>query len=166
MPGCSPVAAAIPRPDGSIVVSSAGAIGVMQLEPATAAQLGVDPNDVNQNIQGGITYLKQLYQKYGSWDQALAAYNWGPGHLDQATAAGTSIPGEVLNYAKGILGIGTVYNAALNKIQASGDSSQAPAISSADILGNLAETPSMNVALVAGLAIGALALGILLFGDD
>ena len=154
------------RPDGSIVVSSAGAIGVMQLEPATAAQLGVDPNDVNQNIQGGITYLKQLYQKYGSWDQALAAYNWGPGPLDQATAAGTSIPGEVLNYAKGILGIGTVYNAALNKIQASGDSSQAPAISSADILGNLAETPSMNVALVAGLAIGALALGILLFGDD
>lgn len=155
------------RPDGSVVVSSAGAIGVMQLEPATAAQLGVDPNDVNQNIQGGVTYLKQLYQKYGSWDQALAAYNWGPGNLDNATAAGTSIPGQVLNYAKGILGIGTVYNAAISKIQSSsGDSSQASAISSADILGNLADTPSMNVALVAGLAIGALALGIFLFGDN
>ena len=54
-------------PDGSVVTSSAGAIGVMQLEPATAAQLGVDPYNVNANIHGGVAYLKELYQKYGNW---------------------------------------------------------------------------------------------------
>ena len=41
--------------NGSVITSSAGAISVMQLEPATAAALGVDPTDVDQNIQGGIT---------------------------------------------------------------------------------------------------------------
>lgn len=154
------------RPDGSVVVSSAGAIGVMQLEPATAAQLGVDPNDVNQNIQGGITFLKQLYQKYGSWDQALAAYNWGGGNVDKAAAAGTSWPGEVLNYVKGILGIGTVYNAALNKMNSSSDSTASTDVSSADILSNLQTTPSMNVNLVAALAIGGFAIALVWFGDD
>jgi len=146
-------------PSGAVLVSSAGAIGVMQLEPATAAQLGVDPNDVNQNIQGGVTFLKQLYQKYGSWDLALAAYNWGGGNVDNATAAGTSWPGEVVNYVKGILGISTVYNAGLDQMQSSppGSTDAGPQISSADILGNLA-TPNLNIDLVAGLVIGGAVL--------
>jgi soluble lytic murein transglycosylase-like protein len=101
---------------GAVVTSSAGAIGVMQLEPSTAAALGVDPYDVNGNIQGGILYLKQLYQQYGSWDLALAAYNWGPGRLSAALASTGNIPGEVANYVKGILGMGTVYNAGISQI--------------------------------------------------
>lgn len=62
--------------------SSAGAIGVMQLMPTTAASLGVtDPYDPQQNINGGAKYLAQLYQQFGDWSLALAAYNAGPGNV-------------------------------------------------------------------------------------
>jgi len=92
------------RQDGSVVTSAKGALGVFQLMPATAAQLGVDPTDVYGNIQGGISYLSQLYQKYGDWNTALAAYNFGPGNVD----AGKSLPSETVNYVSSILGkIGT-----------------------------------------------------------
>lgn len=60
-------------------VSSAGAIGILQLMPATAAELGVDPNDVTQNIRGGATYLRRQLDRFGSVPLALAAYNAGPG---------------------------------------------------------------------------------------
>lgn len=61
-------------------VSSSGAIGVFQLMPATASGLGVDPNNVSQNITGGITYLSQMLNQFGgNVPLALAAYNAGPG---------------------------------------------------------------------------------------
>lgn len=59
--------------------SSAGAIGYMQLMPATAQGLGVDPKNPLQNIKGGVNYLKQNLDKFGNIDLALAAYNAGPG---------------------------------------------------------------------------------------
>lgn len=59
-------------------VSSAGAIGLAQLMPGTAAKLGVDPNDPQQNLEGGALYLKQQFQRFRSWKLALAAYNAGP----------------------------------------------------------------------------------------
>lgn len=65
-------------------VSSKGAQGLMQLMPATAKALGVDPTDPIANVEGGSRYLKQLIDKYGSHDIALAAYNWGPGNIDKA----------------------------------------------------------------------------------
>lgn len=60
-------------------VSSAGAIGVMQLMPGTAASLGVDPYNKQQNIEGGTKYLRQMLDTFnGDVRKAVAAYNAGP----------------------------------------------------------------------------------------
>jgi len=64
--------------------SPKGALGVMQLMPGTAKDLGVDPLDVSQNIAGGVKYLAQLSQRYGGdRERTLAAYNAGPGAVEK-----------------------------------------------------------------------------------
>ena len=66
-------------------VSPAGAIGLGQLMPATARELGVDPRDPEQNLLGTAHYLRQQLDRFDNdIEQALAAYNAGPGRVQRA----------------------------------------------------------------------------------
>jgi len=62
------------------------AYGLMQLMPGTAEELGVDPKDPTQNIEGGTRYINQMMKQFKDTKLALAAYNWGPGNLQKAIA--------------------------------------------------------------------------------
>ncbi len=88
------------RPD---VVSSAGAVGVMQLMPDTAKGLGVSNSfDARQNIDGGVRYLKQMLDMFGGdKSKALAAYNAGPGAVQKY--GGIPPYSETQSYVKNIL---------------------------------------------------------------
>jgi soluble lytic murein transglycosylase-like protein len=86
-------------------ISPKGAIGVMQLMPATARELGVNPHDKEQNLEGGARLLRDLLLKYQNEpDQvrrALAAYNAGPGAV--ARYNGTPPYAETQNYVNKVL---------------------------------------------------------------
>ncbi|SFI40555.1 lytic transglycosylase domain-containing protein [Jannaschia pohangensis] len=84
--------------------SHKGAIGLAQLMPGTARALGVNPNDPAQNLEGGARYLATQYRKFGSWRLALAAYNAGPGAVEQHN--GIPPYRETRNYVTAILGRG------------------------------------------------------------
>ena len=64
-------------------VSPKGARGLAQLMPDTARLLKVDPDDPSENLEGGARYLAQQYARFRSWRLALAAYNAGPGAVEQ-----------------------------------------------------------------------------------
>lgn len=83
-------------------VSHKGATGLAQLMPGTARTLGVDLNDPKQNLEGGARYLRMMYDKFGSWRLALAAYNAGPGAVEKH--GGIPPYAETKNYVKAILG--------------------------------------------------------------
>jgi soluble lytic murein transglycosylase len=64
--------------------SNKGAQGLMQLMPATAEDMGVDdPFEAEDNVQGGSRYLRAMYERFGDWEHALAAYNAGPGAVER-----------------------------------------------------------------------------------
>ncbi len=68
----------------SAATSSAGACGLMQLMPQTAASLGVaDPYDAAQSVRGGTKYLRELLDRFGGVELAVAAYNAGPAAVER-----------------------------------------------------------------------------------
>lgn len=84
-------------------VSSAGAMGLMQLMPGTWARqrtrfgLGSDPFDPRDNIMAGTSYLREMYDSYGA-SGFLAAYNAGPGRYEDWRDRGRPLPAETRNY--------------------------------------------------------------------
>ncbi len=83
-------------------VSHKGATGLAQLMPATARLLGVDVEDPRQNLEGGARYLRMMYDRFGSWRLALAAYNAGPAAVEQH--GGVPPFAETRSYVRAILG--------------------------------------------------------------
>ncbi len=82
-------------------VSPKGAIGVMQLMPSTAKDLGVNPRIEAENVRGGVEYLRELLGRYhGDMAKALAAYNAGMGRVD----SGRPLPQETRQYVAAITG--------------------------------------------------------------
>ena len=83
-------------------VSKAGAVGLMQLEPSTFAEMGVgsNPHDPTQNIAAGTKYLAQMLERYhGDTRLALAAYNAGPGNVKSAVPDN----GETAEYVRNVM---------------------------------------------------------------
>ena len=85
-------------------VSSAGAMGLMQVMPATWTELrgryglGRDPYDPRDNIMAGTAYLREMWDRYSNVAAMLAAYNAGPGRYDEYLATGRILPAETRAY--------------------------------------------------------------------
>jgi soluble lytic murein transglycosylase-like protein len=87
--------------------SPVGALGLMQIMPATGEMLVREQGlawtgpdmlfDPELNLRLGTRYLAFLHARYGSWPEALAAYNWGPGAIDKKLAEGESLPVQYTN---------------------------------------------------------------------
>jgi hypothetical protein len=89
------------------IVSRAGAIGLMQVLPATYDEmaqqyrLGANPFDAHDNILAGAAYLRWLHHKYG-YPAMFAAYNAGPGRVEDHLERGVRLPAETRAYISGI----------------------------------------------------------------
>jgi soluble lytic murein transglycosylase-like protein len=85
-----------------MAVSTKGATGLAQLMPGTAEILNVDMHDPAENLDGGAKYLRRMYDRFGDWKLALAAYNAGPEAVEEYD--GVPPYAETANYVKSIMG--------------------------------------------------------------
>lgn len=91
-------------------VSRAGARGLLQIMPATWAilseryELGDDPFDERANILAGAAYLREMFDRYGDFATALAAYNAGPARVDKHLRSGQLLPRETRDYVARLTG--------------------------------------------------------------
>jgi soluble lytic murein transglycosylase-like protein len=87
--------------------SAAGALGMMQLEPAYFSSAAVSrpftAYDVNAQIAQAAQQLKNLHQKFGTWEKALAAYDAGSGRLISVLAGKSQLPVETVNYVERVV---------------------------------------------------------------
>jgi soluble lytic murein transglycosylase-like protein len=89
------------RPDA---VSPVGAVGLTQLMPKTAVELGVtDRLDPRQSLHGGARYLRKMIDRFGNVADGLRAYNCGPKCVEEWKAGKRSLPEETINYVRAIL---------------------------------------------------------------
>ena len=94
--------------NGYPIVSSAGAMGLMQMMPATFAELraryglGPDPHDPRTNIMVGAAYLREMYDRFGP-RYFLAAYNAGPARVDDHLRTGRALPSETRAYTASLM---------------------------------------------------------------
>ena len=94
---------------GRPIVSSAGAMGLMQLMPQTWSalhdryDLGADPFDPHDNILAGTAYLRELYDRFG-YPSLFAAYNAGPARYAAFRDAGRALPSETVFYLAEVAG--------------------------------------------------------------
>jgi soluble lytic murein transglycosylase-like protein len=119
--------------------SPAGARGLTQLMPGTAAALGVDPSVPAQAIEGGAKYLRQQLDRFGNDPaKALAAYNAGPGAVQRY--GGVPPYAETQNYVRKVLGYAADYRQA-----APASTATAAAASVTSPLGAVATSPVTSV---------------------
>jgi len=94
---------------GRPITSRAGAMGLMQLMPATWAEmrqvhgLGPDPHDPRDNIMAGTAYLRLMYERFG-YPGLFAAYNAGPARYAMHLKHGVTLPGETRSYLAAVIG--------------------------------------------------------------
>ena len=142
-------------------IGAAGELGIFQLMPSTAAGLGVNPANLQDNIDGGTEYLAQMLAEFGDPATALAAYNDGPGNVARLQAQYgddyfTALPASTQAYV----------NAILTNAGMSDTVPAAPTMAAADVTGDASSAldevytaaASPNFLLWGALAVGALAV--------
>jgi len=113
----------------SRAVSRAGAMGLMQIMPATWADLrarhglGADPFDVRDNVMAGAAYLRAMHDRYGNASAMLAAYNAGPGRYDDYLSRGRPLPPETVGYLARLTAVAGTAGAAEVAVSAPSDPS-------------------------------------------
>jgi soluble lytic murein transglycosylase-like protein len=143
-------------PSGNVLRGKAGEYGVMQLMPATAAALGVDPTDVNDNIHGGVKYLRQIYDRYGDWTLAVQRYN-GSGPAAQRYA--TRVMAIARGYGFGLAMAAQISPESKSAAGSKSDAASAPPPPGAIGANGGAPSISANTLVAVGIVAGAGLLG-------